>query len=43
MQFIISFKSQLNSMLEILERNIQQESSELKKKSNIEIKGKKTS
>lgn len=38
MQFIISFKSQLNSMLEILERNIQQESSELKKKSNIEIK-----
>lgn len=38
MQFIISFKSQLNSMLEILERNIQQEYSELKKKSNIEIK-----
>lgn len=38
MQFIISFKSQLNSMLEILEGNIQQESSELKKKSNIEIK-----
>lgn len=43
MQFIISFKSQLNSMLEILERNIQQESSELKKKSNIEIKEEKTS
>ncbi len=40
MQFIISFKSQLNSMLEILEGNIQQESSELKKKSNIEIKEK---
>ncbi|MEA3476440.1 MAG: DivIVA domain-containing protein [Candidatus Cloacimonadota bacterium] len=38
MQFIVNFKSQLNSMLEILERNIQQESSELKKKSNIEIK-----
>lgn len=40
MQFIVNFKSQLNSMLEILERNIQQESSELKKKSNIEIKKK---
>ena len=40
MQFIVNFKSQLNAMLEILERNIQQESSELKKKSNIEIKKK---
>ncbi|MCD6102317.1 MAG: DivIVA domain-containing protein [Candidatus Cloacimonetes bacterium] len=42
MQFIVNFKSQLNAMLEILERNIQQESSEPKKKSNIEIKGEKT-
>jgi len=40
MQFIVNFKSQLNAMLEILERNIQQESSEPKKKSNIEIKKK---
>lgn len=38
MQFYISLKAQLNSMLEILERNIQQESNKPKKKSNIEIK-----
>ncbi len=38
MQFYISLKAQLNSMLEILEKNIEQEPPEPEKKSNIETK-----
>lgn len=38
MQFIINFKAQLNSMLEVLEKNIKQEYHQPEEKSNIETK-----